>query len=345
MLTILAKEWMESGEAGDINNNGDINAVGVLNAASIVTNSTVRYKGVTPDNDGMFLRVDTNGNTYAFRVQNQDTEWIDSRTDAVTIDSTERVIAGVTVNQDIQQDVGSWSFAAKIDAETRFDTSLTLTMKVDGAVTRTKTIQIQGDETGYPIATWDDFAGNVASGASCVITATSDRELTLRGDLTPTTLKVVHQNSAPVSAMATAEKALLLPPTVVSPTKQDFLDALGSSSQAELIGSDFTALSTNGNDFFQVFYSHQMDEFFSHPIVLATDSAKPTIAKDEVMVSGNDYGNGLSRAEIEADINDAGYEMPTRDVTFFIQDAGDHVWFVRYFASIDKFAVEKLKLK
>ena len=55
-------------------------------------------------------------------------------------------------------------------------------------------------------------------------------------------------------------------------------------------------------------------------------------------------GNGINRAEIEQVITDAGYPLPTNEITFYIVDTAK-AWLVRYFPPLDKYGVEKLSMK
>ena len=63
-----------------------------------------------------------------------------------------------------------------------------------------------------------------------------------------------------------------------------------------------------------------------------------------VIVVDHSLGNGISRNEIETVIQDAGYDLPTTGVQFYIVDTAK-AWFVRYFVSLDKYGVEKLSMK
>jgi hypothetical protein len=64
----------------------------------------------------------------------------------------------------------------------------------------------------------------------------------------------------------------------------------------------------------------------------------PTIVVDHSL------GNGLSRGEIETALQDAGYDLPQNDVTFYIVDTAK-AWLIHYFPSLDKYAIEKLSMK
>ena len=75
-----------------------------------------------------------------------------------------------------------------------------------------------------------------------------------------------------------------------------------------------------------------------------TDYLRETDATPTIEVNYN-LGTSLKRAEIEEAISSAGYPYPSRNVLFYILDNRNHVYMVRYFASVDKFGVERLALK
>jgi hypothetical protein len=330
-------EWLASGEAKK-----------AKMSENIEVGTTITFGGGSDGAfDGLFTRVDENGNVVGYRAVNQDIEMVASDATNITIADTETLLVELTIDNDVSKENGSWAVACKINnGSSSRDDIVNLIMRDNaGNALSSKSFQIDKGDSGYPIAMWGTFANDFASGEKFKLYATSGRVSVCAGTLTPTTLKAIEAQAAPVSAMATAEKALVLSPEVNSPSKQDLLDALGANSESELIDFDFTAMATNGNEFWQVFFSHQLDEFFTHQITLASNGIKPDIAKDIELHASVAFGNGISRSEIENLITARGYKLPTRNVTFFARDADDKIWFVRYFASIDKYGIERLNLK
>ena len=65
----------------------------------------------------------------------------------------------------------------------------------------------------------------------------------------------------------------------------------------------------------------------------------PTITVDTA------FGRSLSRGEIEGALIDAGWDMPRRNVLFYLVDSNGKAYSVRYFADLDKFGYEKLTMK
>jgi hypothetical protein len=62
------------------------------------------------------------------------------------------------------------------------------------------------------------------------------------------------------------------------------------------------------------------------------------------IVVGSNLGNGISRTEIETAITDAGYDLPTENILFYIVDT-TKAWQVRYFKALDKYGVKKFTMK
>ncbi len=329
------KEYLASGEAG------------YILAQGLLTSSTIDFTGLTSEGEGLFTRINENGQIYGYRAKNQDVEMVVSDTTDITAGGSETLLVELTIDNDVTQENGSWAFTCKVNngSGNKNDWVTLVLRDGGGSAIASKQYQIDKGDLGYPITMWGDFSADWASGSVFRVYATSNENSKIMGTMTPTTLKVVEAQAAPISAMATAEKPLLLQPAVKSPRKSDFLSSLASANELELIESDFTALATNGNEYFQVFFSHQLDEFFSHQIMLASNGVKPDIADDMVLSSSNNYGNSLSRAEIESDIDANGYERPSRSVVFYITDSADHCWLVKYIPDLDKYAIEKLTLK
>ena len=56
------------------------------------------------------------------------------------------------------------------------------------------------------------------------------------------------------------------------------------------------------------------------------------------------FGRGINRREVELAITQAGYPLPTKNVLFYLVDEDKKAYLVRYFADIDKYGTEKLKM-
>ena len=61
--------------------------------------------------------------------------------------------------------------------------------------------------------------------------------------------------------------------------------------------------------------------------------------------STNSFGSNINRTEIETSIIEAGYPLPTQDRFAYIVDSNGKAYFVRYFAALDKYGIEKLTMK
>ena len=56
------------------------------------------------------------------------------------------------------------------------------------------------------------------------------------------------------------------------------------------------------------------------------------------------FGRNVNRTEVETAITEAGYPLPTKNVLFYLADEDGKAYLVRYFADIDKYGTEKLKM-
>ncbi len=331
METRLIKEYLGSNDTGNIK-----------------VGQGLIFKGAEDGSaDGLFMRVDANGNVIGYKAVDQDIEWTETVENDITIGGTETFIIGLTVDHDITSENGSYAFSAKLKngSSARADNITLVVRDGDGNALASKMVSIDKGEEAFPATFYGEFKNEHPSGTTFNVYAYGSNNSIARGTLTPIGLKVIEAQAAPVSAMATAERALVLPSEVTSPQKQDFLTALGAIGEAELVKNDFTALATNGEKYLQVFYSHALDEFFSSPLVLASGNARPDIAQGSTLHATVSFGTGISRGEIENLITDRGYNLPTKDITFYARDANDKVWFCHYLKAVDKYAVEKLNLK
>jgi len=85
----------------------------------------------------------------------------------------------------------------------------------------------------------------------------------------------------------------------------------------------------------------------SAPLVKSEIAALMAIEDFTVRIdSPNVYGTSINRAEIEDALTGYGATLPlSKNWKFFVRDANNKLWFISYFADIDKFATEKMPLK
>jgi len=186
MFTILAKEWMKSGEI-----------------QGIKLKETITYEDVptSPNGNDFVLRVNDIGQTYGAVVKNQDVEWVASNTTDVVAGSSETELVRLTIDNDVTQENGSWAFTCKINnGSSAQDDFVTLILR-DGSGTAiaSKQYQIDKGDTGYAISFWGAFGQDWASGSEFIIYAISGRDSTIMGTLTPTALKIVEAQAAPIT--------------------------------------------------------------------------------------------------------------------------------------------------
>ena len=163
--------------------------------------NTIDYTAIQPEDDGLFLRVNGDGMTYGHRVPNQDLEWVESNTTDVTVGSSETELVRLTIDHDVTQENGSWAFTCKINnGASNQDDFVTLTLRDGGGTAiASKQFQIDKGDLGYPISMWGAFGQDWPSGSEFVLTAISGRNSSVMGTMTPTTLKVVEAQVAPVT--------------------------------------------------------------------------------------------------------------------------------------------------
>jgi hypothetical protein len=92
------------------------------------------------------------------------------------------------------------------------------------------------------------------------------------GTLTPTALKVIEARAAPVTAMATAQKELIVDDSTTEPTRDQIVAALGSYiNDEDIVSKNFTALcrTESSTNFWQIFFEESSDTFFYHEIKTA----------------------------------------------------------------------------
>ena len=237
-----------------------------------ITNS-LKFSGSGDEVDGLFLRVDDTGNVYGYRAKDQDVIWEDQRTDNITI-TAERVIANVTPDQTLTTADGSFKFHCNLDNTSRFDAIVQLRVRNEGVEIALKEITLLGDITNQYIPFYGNLTTNIEAGSSISITVDADRDIQVRGDLTPTEFHLIKAEAAPVTAMNVAEEPIYL--DVQSgklPTFSDVAKAYKETYHVdELDYADFVndtqllAINSNDNTYYQIFIAVDEKVLFATPI-------------------------------------------------------------------------------
>ena len=164
---------------------------------------TITYEDVptSPNGNDFILRVNDLGQTYGAVIKNQDITMIATNTADVVAGSSESELVRLTIDNDVTQENGSWAFTCKINnGASNQDDFVTLILRDGGGTAiASKQYQIDKGTTGYPVSFWGSFNQNWPSGSEFIIYATSGHNSTIMGTLTPTTLKVVEAEAAPVT--------------------------------------------------------------------------------------------------------------------------------------------------
>jgi hypothetical protein len=168
--------------------------------SELVIDGTQQFKQVSDGSAaGFFARVNENGVLYGHKVVDQDIVWQHEEHTDVLLTSAEQNVCELTVDADVTAAKGSWAIAGRLDNTERFEANVTITAKVDGAVAKTNTFKIAKNQSGFPLSSWGDFLNDMAAGSVVSIWLSADKDVRLRGDLTPTTLRITEAQAAPVS--------------------------------------------------------------------------------------------------------------------------------------------------
>lgn len=235
-------EYLESGDAKNINV-GEYLRVG----------KTMLYASVPPDGDGLFLRLGFSGEVVGYRAKDQDLSWSDSRTSSVDVSDTEVVLAEVTPDHDVSIENGSYAFTCKVDNDSVRAVELTLRMKVNGVEKGSNVYEISGRQVGYPVSFWGNVTEDIASGSAISITAQCTNDVIVRGDLSPTVLKVTEAQAAPVTVDGII--------TIDGRINRE--KVMGDAGVASIVGRSFYALVSNGSRAWTVFYDKKSDTLVS----------------------------------------------------------------------------------
>jgi len=181
-MTRNINDWLLSGEA-----------------IGLRMRNTLDFEALAPEDAGIFLRANDEGLVYGHRVPSQDIEWVAQNVNSLTITSTPQQILSITIDDDLTPEKGSWVLTGRIDNSSKRDKDLTITIKVDGSVVRQNTVTIEKDTTGFPLTSWGGISNTVPAGSEVILELSCTSDVELRGDLTPTAIKLVEAQVAPIT--------------------------------------------------------------------------------------------------------------------------------------------------
>jgi hypothetical protein len=170
-------------------------------ANGLRTKNTIDFTGLEPKDGGLFTRVDEEGMLYGHRVPNQDLEWSATSNADVELPSTEVLLVEVTVDHVVTQANGSFLFKASLtNGSNNSDDFVNIVVRdgSDNPIT-SKNIQINKGDTNMPITFYGGFAQDWPSGTTFRFYGTSSNDSTIKGTTTPTGVKVVEAQAAPVT--------------------------------------------------------------------------------------------------------------------------------------------------
>lgn len=246
-MTIKLGEYLSDGSVQDL----------------AIKDSLIMLSAADPLAEGLFMRVGSGGIVTGYRAPNQDLEWVDSRTDLIDLGAAGIELARLTVDHDISTTSGSFSFYCKVDNTGNATESITFRFMDDGTEIASKTIDISRATSGYGAAFWGSVTTPIADGSVLSVIASSTATLQVRGDISPTTLKVIEAQAAPVSAIDHEKKPLIFSNTITSPSRSDIIDAMiAAGIDASIMDHDFIAHGYNNTYNWQILYNAVIDAFY-----------------------------------------------------------------------------------
>jgi len=258
-----AKEYLASGESGNVK----------------VGDTLIITKADDPNAIGLFMRAGDGGTVVGYRAPNQDIEWTQAETSLINVPDTSTPVDIITLDMSVQHpdteittEDGTFNFYCRIENTERFTANVKVEIFVGSTSYGFENLEIAGDDTNFPAPFWSQISSDIPQNSIVKIQISSDRAINVRGDQVDTTLKLIKARAAPVTAMATAEKALVFDDSIGRrPKLSDITGALGASGQENMVEANFTALGTNESQtrYWQVFYDHIHDAFFTHELFKA----------------------------------------------------------------------------
>ena len=170
------------------------------NDGDIPLAGNIQFLNVTDNETGMLVVVGDEGFLSLRRSTDTFIDWTDTDPNSYDVTTTPAERLSVAVTEDIPASVGSWAITCKVDnAENQFH-YLTLTLKINGTEAATSTVEIQKEAVQQSVSFSGGFENDVPNGATFSVEFSGDESgsLTLRGDTTPTAIKI--QKTIPAAA-------------------------------------------------------------------------------------------------------------------------------------------------
>jgi len=174
-----------------------------LLAGDYVDNLTVgdtltMKQAAAPEADGLFVRVNGQGEFVGYRAPNQDIEWSDVDSTDIVLNS-EKLILSLTPDQNITTDDGSFQFYCKLDNGSGVqDDNVLFTLKIDDVQIKEKEVIIDRGDTNIPVTFFGSFTQNTTSGQTIAIYASSNKDSIIKGTVTSSFMKVIKARAAEI---------------------------------------------------------------------------------------------------------------------------------------------------
>jgi hypothetical protein len=166
----------------------------------VVGDSLVLKQVEDPDESGLFMRSGEGGAIVGYRAPNQDLEWKKSITSDLTLDSSEKLVIDLGIDNDVSTANGTWAFVCKIEnGSSRQTDTVNLYFKdQNDNILGEKEFDVDKGATGYPVTFFHAFKNDFLSGTTFRIYAKSKKDSIIKGTLTPTTLKIIEARAASI---------------------------------------------------------------------------------------------------------------------------------------------------
>ena len=217
----------------DVMSSGEVEEMETTN---VIVGGNIGYtQAADPEYNNMFMRV-YNGVTTLYKAPDQDVKWSVNDTTNISVGTTEiELLSLVNDGHDVTAENGSFMFYAKVDNDSNFTATLTITFKVDGTPVGSQKVQeVAKKSYGIPISIFGNAIA-IAAGSAISVSIVSDRTVALRGDLSPTTFTVTEAQAAPVT------QTIEVPNDFGNAISRAEIDSAISGAGINGIKNDFTA--------------------------------------------------------------------------------------------------------
>jgi len=255
-------------ELTDILNSGDVNTLVLTENMKLVPVEDPLYEDT-------FLRVGPGGLLSIYRAPDQDVHWTDTDVTEVGLTGTPNSLLSVIPDQGLDSTDGSYAISGMLDNTSNQTVDVTITVLVNAVEEGSRVISMLREETNKVFV----FSGTIVNSvsASDVVTVefeSSKNDVSLRGDLQATKIRLTKAQAAPVGALTTASLNKTFTALVnlnPKPSRSEIESILSNEGYTVPLADDFifALVDTNGSKW-SVRYDLSEDAYWSNKL---TESA------------------------------------------------------------------------